>query len=114
MGRAALPGKPQSPLEECLMAEGQESAIVIVKVTFALIAVILIAVFLVRPLLRSLGTRPDFLDSLQTPELPIEEDQELEIPSEDSKPDLQSMLEQARSDPGKTTRMVSNWLKERK
>ncbi|MCZ6730776.1 MAG: hypothetical protein O7C61_13815 [SAR324 cluster bacterium] len=96
------------------MAEGQETAIVLVKLTFALIAVILIAVFLIRPLLRSLGTRPDYLDSLQTPEMPIEEDQELEIPSEDAKPDIHSMVEQARSDPDKTARLVSSWLKERK
>ena len=93
---------------------GPDLAIFTVKITFALLAVILILFFLVRPLLRTLRARPDFLDTLQTVQMPIEEDEELQIPSEDSKPDRSAMVQHARSDPAKAALLVSQWLKEKK
>jgi hypothetical protein len=42
------------------------------------------------------------------------EEDELEIPSENAKPDRTTMIEQVRADPRKTAVMISQWLKQKK
>ncbi len=92
----------------------QETMIFAVKAVFSLAAVFLIAVFLVRPMLKSLGTRPDYLDSMQQFDLPVEMEDEIEIPTDGAPPTRDAMLEEARADPRKAARMVSQWIRERK
>ena len=46
-------------------------------------------------------------------QLPIEEDEEIQIPVDGEKPDRGTMLEEARADPNKTAMMVSRWLKDK-
>ncbi len=95
--------------------QGTDTAILGIKLVFSLVAVVLILVVIVRPIWRMLRTKPEFLDSLNTlAQMPIEEDEELEIPTGDFKPDRAGMIDNARSDPDRTARMISQWLKEKK
>ena len=94
---------------------GTDTAILGIKLAFSLVAVVLILYFIVRPIWRMLRTRPELADTFaQISQMPIEEDEELEIPTGDDKPDRLGMIQQARSDPGRTAMLVSRWLKERK
>jgi flagellar biosynthesis/type III secretory pathway M-ring protein FliF/YscJ len=94
---------------------GQDFALFGIKVAFSLAAIILIVVYLVRPVMRSLRSRPDFLESATRFDLRTEmEEDELEIPSENAKPDRTTMIEQVRADPRKTAVMISQWLKQKK
>ncbi len=94
---------------------GQETAILILKVIFSLAAVVLILVYLVRPVLKSLNTKPDFLDSMNRFEINADlEEEELQIPSEAEGPGREEIIETARADPRRAAGMVSQWLKERK
>ena len=93
----------------------QDFTIFALKVIFTLAAILLIVVYAVRPILRSLNTRPDFLDDLNKYEVSADlEEEELDISTEGATPDRQSLLEEARSDPHRATAMVRGWLKERK
>ena len=95
--------------------QGTDAAILGIKLAFALVAVVLILVVIVRPVWRMLATKPDFIDSLtQMEQFPIEEDAELEIPTEGEKPDRLSMIQNAKDDPARTAMLVSQWLKDRK
>lgn len=95
--------------------QGTDSAILGIKLVFSLVAVVLILFVVVRPIWRMLRTKPEILDSLSTlAQMPLEEDGELEIPTGDDKPDRLGMIDSARSDPARTARLVSQWLKERK
>lgn len=93
---------------------GHDFTIVGIKVAFALAAIILIAVYLVRPVLRALRARPDFLDSMTRYDLPTEEESELEIPTGEAKADRGTMIEQAKADPRTTAALISQWLKQKK
>lgn len=94
---------------------GTDTAILGIKLAFSLAAVILILVVVVRPVVRMLRTKPDFLDAFQQMnQMPIEEDEEFQIPVDGGKPDRGAMLEEARADPNKTAMMVSRWLKDKK
>ena len=94
---------------------GTDTAILGIKLAFSLAAVILILVVVVRPVVRMLRTKPDFLDAFQQMnQMPIEEDEEFQIPVDGAKPDRMTMLEEARADPNKTAMMVSRWLKDKK
>jgi len=92
----------------------QAALILLVKVLFAGLAVVAVAVFLVRPVLRMLRTRPDPALLSPTFELPEEEPEELEIPADQAKPDRHAILEHARGDARQTALLVSRWLRERK
>lgn len=95
--------------------QGSDAAILGIKLAFSLVAVVLILLVIVRPIWRMLATKPEILDTLnQVAQLPIEEDAELEIPTEDEKPDRLSMIQSARDDPARTAMLVSRWLKDRK
>ena len=94
---------------------GQELTIFGLKAVFTLAAVVLIAVYLVRPIWKALGHRPDFLDSMNQFDINADMDEdELEIPTEGEKPGRDIMIENARADPRKAASMVSQWLKDRK
>lgn len=95
--------------------QGSDAAILGIKLAFSLVAVVLILLVIVRPIWRMLATKPEILDTLnQVAQLPIEEDAELEIPTEGEKPDRLSMIQSARDDPARTAMLVSRWLKDRK
>jgi flagellar biosynthesis/type III secretory pathway M-ring protein FliF/YscJ len=94
---------------------GTDTAILGIKLAFSLAAVILILVVVVRPVVRMLRTKPEFLDAFQQMnQMPIEEDEEFQIPVDGEKPDRMTMLDEARADPNKTAMMVSRWLKDKK
>jgi len=94
---------------------GQDFALFGLKLTFSFAAVILIVVYMVLPIIRALRTRPDILDSLNQFEISSGMDEELEIPTEqEGPPPRESIIEEARSDPRRAARMVSQWLKDRK
>ena len=91
-----------------------DTTILGIKLAFSLAAVILVLVVVVRPIVRMLRTKPDFLETFQQmAQLPIEEDEEIQIPVDGEKPDRGTMLEEARADPNKTAMMVSRWLKDK-
>ncbi len=92
----------------------QEFAIFGIKFTFAAAAIILIVIYLVRPVIRSLRAKPDFLESMNRYELPVEDEAEIEIPTEGTWPDRSTMLEQARADPRTAAALISQWLKQKK
>lgn len=95
--------------------QGTDVAIIGIKLAFSLAALVLILVVVVRPIWRMLGTKPEILDSLSTlAQMPLEEEEELEIPTGDGKPDRLGMINSAKSDPARTAMLVSRWLKERK
>ena len=95
--------------------QGTETAILGVKLAFSLAAVVLIIFFVLRPIWRMLRTKPELADTFaQISQMPIEEDMELEIPTGDEKPDRLGLIQEARSDPTRTARLVSQWLKDRK
>ena len=95
--------------------EGTDAAIFGIKLAFSFAAVVLIVVVIVWPIWRILRTKPEILDTFsQVSQLPIEEDEELEIPTEGAKPDRLGMVQAARSDPNRTAMLVSQWLKEKK
>ena len=93
--------------------QGMDTAIIGIKLAFALAAVVLILLVIVRPIWRMLGTKPDILDSLnQVAQMPIEEE-ELEIPTGDAMPDRGTLIQDAKNDPSRTAMLVARWLKDR-
>lgn len=93
----------------------QDWALFSIKVLFSGVAIVLIAVFLVRPVIRSLLVRPDILEFTQDYSgVDAFEMEEVEIPVEGVKPDRGTMIEEARSDPNRTAALVSQWLREKK
>ncbi len=95
--------------------QGSDVAIMGIKLAFSVAALVLILFVIVRPIWRMLNTKPDVLDTLTTlAQMPLEEENELEIPTGDAKPDRAGMIDSAKSDPNRTARLVSQWLKERK
>lgn len=94
---------------------GQEVTILGLKAMFVLAAVFLVGYYLVRPIVKSLRTRPDFLDSMMQFDISGDmEEEELQIPSESEKPGRATMIENARADPRQAAAMVSQWLKDKK
>ncbi len=89
----------------------QDAIVSLVKLFFAGLVVLAVAMFLVRPLWRLLTTRPD--ESLLVPTFNAlgEEEEELQIPSEEKGLDRGAVIEQARGDPRLTAQFVSQWLK---
>lgn len=81
---------------------------------FAIAAVAVLAVYIVRPLVRMLRRQPDA--ELVTPDFShLLEGEELEIPSEgEAGFDRDSAITQARADPRATAILVQRWLKERR
>ncbi|MEE8396425.1 MAG: hypothetical protein V3S29_10260 [bacterium] len=93
----------------------QDWALFLIKVLFSGVAIVLIAVFLVRPVIRSLLVRPEILEYTQDyGGVDAFEMDEVEIPVEGVKPDLRTMIEEARADPNRTAALVSQWLREKK
>ncbi len=93
----------------------QEVTLLAIKVLFSLLAVVLVGLYMVRPLLRNLLSRPELpgLDMAQI--MPVEElEEEIQIPEGGAKPDNFSLIEQARDDPQRTAMLVSGWLREKK
>ncbi len=94
---------------------GQETTILGLKVLFTLAAIFLIVFYLVRPIIKTLRARPDFLDSLNRFDINTElEEEELQIPSEAEGPGREAIIETARGDSRRTAAMVSQWLKDKR
>jgi len=94
-----------------------EGLLVILKFVFALVALVAIAVVVVRPILRMIREKPDI--SMMTPDygsLLDEEESELQIPEGmgQDKADRSEMIQQARADPHTTSVLIKQWLKEKK
>ena len=95
--------------------QGTDTAILGIKLAFSLAAVVLIVVLIVRPMWRMLGTKPDILDSLnQVAQMPLEEEEELQIPTDGAKPDRGTLIQEAKNDPNRTAMLISSWLKDSK
>jgi flagellar biosynthesis/type III secretory pathway M-ring protein FliF/YscJ len=93
----------------------QEAVVWMLRLLFALVALVVVAVTILRPLWRMLRTRPDV--DLLTPDFTAGlEGEELEIPgeAEDGTPDRGAIIDKARADPRQTAVLVQRWLKERR
>ena len=96
---------------------GTEWTIFSIKAAFSLATVVVVAVYIILPIIRVLNTKheiPGYEKQDFLPEDLIGED-ELQIPqASDGKPSRQAILEMARSDPRQTAMLLTAWLKERK
>ena len=90
----------------------QAGLILAIKLVFAFAAVVLLVAVVVLPIIRTLRTKPDFLDLTFT--IPEEAEQELDLPEEEGKPDTQAMVDKARSDPRKTAALISQWIRDKR
>ncbi|MCH7479741.1 MAG: hypothetical protein IIA14_16765 [SAR324 cluster bacterium] len=90
----------------------QEGLILAIKLVFAFAAVVLLVAVVVIPIMRTLRTKPDILDL--TFSIPEEEEQEIELPKGDEKPDTLTMVEKARSNPRETAALISRWIREKR
>ena len=115
-GRRNLPAVPArvDPRQE-ERAVSPETLLVLLKGFFALLALVAVGLYIVRPVLRMLREKPDV--HLLTPDFtrPLE-DEELEIPTEAEAKgfDRNAAIQQARADPRATATLVQNWLRQRK
>ena len=91
----------------------QDGLILAIKLVFSVAAVVLLVAVVVIPIIRTLRTKPDFLDFNFNPEIP-EEEQEIELPEGEQKPDAQTMVDKARANPRETAALISKWIKDRK
>ena len=93
----------------------QDSVLLLLRLLFATVSVVVVAVFVVRPILRVLRQKPD-LDLLIPDYTQALEGEELEIPQEieQGMPNRADVIAEARADPQKTAMLVQRWLKQRK
>lgn len=93
----------------------QDSVLLLLRLLFATVSEIVVAVFVVRPILRVLRQKPDF-DLLIPDYTQALEGEELEIPQEieQGTPNRADLIAEARADPQKTAMLVQRWLKQRK
>ncbi len=92
----------------------QELTLLAIKLLFSVLAVVLVVVYLIRPILQALRNRPELPEMTLSEVLPEEMEEEIQIPAGGVKPDIPSMLEEARGDPQRTAVFVSRWLREKK
>ena len=93
-----------------------EAVIVSIKMIFAFLILLGVALFLVRPVVRMWRDKPDIDMLIPDYSAMMEEGEELEIPTDGDagKPDRAHMVQQARNDPRVTATLVQRWLKEKK
>ena len=93
-----------------------EAVIFSIKLIFAFLILLGVVLFLVRPVVRMWRDRPDI--DLLMPDYSglAEEQEELEIPTDEDagKPDRTSMIRKAQEDPRTTATLVQQWLKQKK
>jgi flagellar biosynthesis/type III secretory pathway M-ring protein FliF/YscJ len=92
-----------------------DALLLLLRWLFALAALVVIVVTVLRPLLRLLRQKPDV--ELMTPDYTtMLEGEELEIPNEAETGDFDrnAAIQQARSDPQAAALMVQRWLKQKK
>lgn len=93
-----------------------DAVVLSVKLVFAGLIVIGVALYMIRPTVRMLRKKLDA--DFRTTDYSglLEEEQELVIPSEeeDGLPDRAHIIQQAKADPLATTALVRNWLRERR
>ena len=93
-----------------------DSVVLSIQLLFAGLIVLGVILYMIRPTVRMLRKKPD-ADLLNTGYTSLmDEDQELEIPSEeeDGKPDRAHIIQQAKEDPTATAALVRNWLREKR
>ncbi|HKI99752.1 MAG TPA: hypothetical protein VKB51_14855 [bacterium] len=89
-----------------------DALLLLLRWLFAILAVIAVAVFIVRPLLSMLRRKPDI--DFSVPDYTME-GEELEIPTEKEEEfNRNTAIQQARADPQATAMMVQRWLKQKK
>ena len=96
---------------------GGDGLLLSLKLGFALVALVMIAAFVVIPMLKNLLQRPDVPDLSHFDMTPDElMDEELQIPEGGKKgmPDKHTLLQEARNDPRKTAMLITAWLREKK
>ncbi len=92
----------------------QDWVIVAVKLVFTVVAVLLMIFFVVLPILRTLRSKPDFFEFTPTFDRFEEEEEEIEIPTGDGKPDNRAIIDEARSKPRETAVLIQRWIREKK
>lgn len=93
-----------------------DSVVMTIKLLFVVLIVLGVILFMIRPTVRMLRKKPD-ADLLNTDYLSLsDEEQELEIPSEeeDGVPGRTDIIQKAKEDPMATAAFVRNWLKEKR
>jgi flagellar biosynthesis/type III secretory pathway M-ring protein FliF/YscJ len=94
----------------------QEAVLLTIKLLFAGASLAIVAIFVVRPVVRMLREKPD-IDLLMPDFNQLGEDaDELEIPldPEGRSVDRSEMIQSARDNPQDTALMVQRWLRDRK
>lgn len=94
----------------------QEAVLLTIKLMFAGASLVIVAIFVVRPIVRMLREKPD-VDLLMPEFNPLAEDaQELEIPEDPAGKSVgrSEMIQSARDNPHDTALWVQRWLRDRK
>ncbi len=92
----------------------QTAVLMLLRWFFASLAVLAIALYIVRPLLRMVRHKPDVSFSIPDYTQTLDEE-ELEIPSEEEAGfDRNAAITQARADPRATAMLVQQWLKQKR
>lgn len=94
----------------------QEAVLFTIKLMFAMAGILIVVIFVVRPVLRMLREKPD-IDLLMPDFNQMAEDaDELEIPldPEGRSANRSEMIQSARDNPHDTAMMIQSWLRNRK
>ena len=95
----------------------QEGLILAIKLVFSVAAVVLLVAVVLIPIFRKLSAKPDYLDfgfNIREEEQDFDLNEGGEKTEGEEKPDIQTMVDKARSDPRKTAALISQWIKDKR